>query len=394
MRICRQCNAVRTAPWEAICHDCIPKVDNTAFILWAGQPSLRYRVTRFLAFIAIVAVSYFVLRYLIAPPLGFVVTLIGGDLGRALGDAVSLELGVAYVLGACVGTCIMWSELRGKGEPSFHISKTKIETTLIRTSKESGIAITNWEDGLHRITSIEVDHAWLGKLLNYGTVILRRGASKLDRFEFSGVASPVQMKEKIQRLLNDLSHDPQLMAISQAVPLASGVPGGREEKKPPSRFRFLRYALVAFALVALPTYCNMKLRHDTETMHPGERREVALFTDTIVMPASGRPAFQWEPLDANAITVQTFVEKAERSELIESVEIGVRIGEVSLIEIGSGGKAIRIDFTATLNVRPTAPTGDIDFLVVFQHPKFVYPPVVGGELRKRVRVKIVAGGGG
>lgn len=390
MRICRHCKVIRTAPWEAICNDCIAKVDNTAYILWAGPPSLRYRVTRFLAFIATVVASYFVLRYLIAPALGFVVRLIGGDLARALGGAVSLLLGIAYVFAACAGAYIMWFNLRGEGEPSFDISKTKFKTTLIQTSKESGPAIANWEDGLHRLTSVEVNQGWLGELLNYGTVFLNRSASKNDYFEFPGVVSPFQMKEKIQRLLNNLSHDPQLMAISQSVPKADGVPGGRKEQKQPSRFRFLRYALIAFVIVALPTYCNLKLMHSTETMHPGEQREVALFTDTLIVPPGGPvPAFQWEKGDAYAITAQAFVERAERSELIELVEVGVRTGEVSLIKTGEG-KVIRIDFTATLHVRPTAPTGDIDLLFVFRHPKFVYPPVVGGELLKRVRVKVVA----
>lgn len=82
------------------------------------------------------------------------------------------------------------------------------------------------------------------------------------------------------------------------------------------------------------------------------------------------------------------MEKAERSELTELVESKVRTGEVTFIKTGEG-KIIRIDFTITLHVRPTAPTGDIDLLVLLQHPKFAYPPVVGGALRKRVRVKVV-----
>jgi hypothetical protein len=390
MRICRHCKLIRTAPWEAICHDCIPKVDNSVYILWAGPPSLRYRVIQFLAFIAIVVASYFVLHYLIAPALGFVVRLIGGDLGRALGDAVSLLLVIAYVFAACSGAYIMWFDLRGEGGSSFDISKAKIKTTLIRTSKESGTAIANWEDGLHRFTSIEVRQGWFGKLLNYGTIFLRRSASKSDYFEFPGVVSPFQMKEKLQRLLSDLSHDPQLMAISQSVPEADGVPGGREEQKQPSRFRFLRYALIAFIIVALPTYCNLKLMFSTQTMRPGEQREIPLFTDTLIMPPGGTvPAFQWDREDASAITAEVLVERAERSELTELVEIGVRTEEVTLIKTGEGN-VIRIDFTVTLYVRPPAPTGDIDLLIVFRHPKFVYPPVVGGELHKRVRVKVVA----
>jgi hypothetical protein len=174
------------------------------------------------------------------------------------------------------------------------------------------------------------------------------------------------------------------------VPEADGVPGRRAEQKKPSRFRFLRYGLIGFVIVALPTYCNLKLMYSTQTMHPGEQREVSLFTDTLIMPPGGGvSAFQWETEDAYGITAQVFVEKAERSELTELVESEVRTGEVTLIKTGEG-KVIRIDFIITLHVQPTAPTGNIDLLVVFRHPKFVYPPVVGGELRRRVRVKVVS----
>jgi hypothetical protein len=227
-------------------------------------------------------------------------------------------------------------------------------------------------------------------LLNYGTVFLHRRTPEADDFEFPGVVSPFKLKVKIQLLLDNLSRDPQLMAISQSVPAADGVPGGREEQRQPSRSRFLRYALIVFVIVALPTYCNLKLMRSTETMHPGERREISLFTDTLVMSSGGNvPSFQWQKKDASAITAQAFVEKADRPELAQLVEIGVRTGEVSMIEMDPG-RVIRIDFTVELHVSPSAPAGDIDLLVVFRHPKFVYPPVVGGELRKRMRVKVVA----
>jgi hypothetical protein len=296
---------IKTAPWEAIYDDCIPKEDNSVYTLGVGPPSLRYRVIHFLTFIAIAVGSYFALRYLIAPALGFVIRLIGGDLGRALGDAVSLLLIVAYVFAVCTGAYLMWSDLRGEGAPSFAISKTTIMTTLIRTSTKSSSPFASWEDGLHRVISIEVKQGWFGRLLNYGAVFLYRGESGSDYFEFPGVVSPFQMKEKIQRLLSDLAHDPRLMAMSKGVPEADGVPGRRAEQKKPSRFRFLRYASIGFVIIALPTYCNLKLMYSVQTMHPGEEREVSLFTDTLIMPSGGGvPAFQWETEDAYGITAE------------------------------------------------------------------------------------------
>lgn len=389
MKRCNDCQTVPTAYWEPICDQCAAQYDSERFLIGTGPPSFRYRVTRSLGILLGAVVAYLVLYKGIAPILRWTLADIGGDLGQALGLTFTYLIVGATAIAALMGCYFIYWYIRGENEPTFSISNVKIQTTLIGSSKETGPTISNWETGLYQIASIEVSQGPLGRLFNYGNVILRYGTGPRDYIELEGVTDPFRLMQRIQKLVQDLPKKPALLALSRSIPERRST--GVEPKAKPSRFRVVRYALIAAAVIGLPTYCNMKTMFWSETINPGQTRDVQLWANTMVLQPGGPvPEFQWEKEDQYSVKADVLVDKAdkaEKAELIEAVQVNVDPGEVLLIKMGQGF-LLKVEFRATIHLLPNAPAGDIDFYVVFRHPKFVYPPVVEGEPHAQLRVKV------
>lgn len=130
----------------------------------------------------------------------------------------------------------------------------------------------------------------------------------------------------------------------------------------------------------------------TETIRPGEIHDLRMEASAMVFPPGGSvPEFVWTASDVDSVKADVLVLKEAQTGLSRSLEVQVFTSNVSLTRLGQG-KLLKIDFDVTLRARPSTAQGDVDLLVVFRHPKFTYPPVVGGEPRARFRVKLVSTG--
>lgn len=259
MRLCRQCGANRTEFWKVLCETCTSALDAERFIIGVGPPSLRYRLLMCCAFVAAVLVGGLLIRYLVAPVLGFGLSLIGGDLANALALTLTFLIVIGFALLVVTGAYLMMVYLKGDDQVQLSVSNAKIATTLIYSTQKSGPTISTTQLGLHEITSIAASQNALGKALNYGTVTLYRGPDNARRIAFHVVISPDRLAERLRQLVTDVLSKPALLSLSQAA--TSAPPRTTPAADAPRRpliIRLARYALSVAAVVGLPTYCNLK----------------------------------------------------------------------------------------------------------------------------------------
>lgn len=396
MGVCAECGTNRTESWELVCEPCTEHVDAERPILRLGPALLRYRIAKCLGVLSAVALAYLALYFVVAPALGYAFSHSGGDLRNALALTVSFLIVAIFAGFAAAAACIVFRELRGEEGSRFLVTNLKVKVSVTFRATHFGLATSNRETDLHEIESIHVSQSLLGRLLNYGHARLKLGPSSRGLIELEGIADPFRIKGRVQRLIGD---SPKKAGIVSAAHRVSGSPATLEESASIEPFtlsagRISRYALAMIAALVLLTYCSLNTTYWNESLQPGELRDIQMWTNSIVLPAGGLvQELSWQKTDFDEIKVDVSVLKAEKEELLKTLELEVAPIGVSLESLGPG-QSLKVYFTLSLRAAPGAAQGEVAYIVLFRHPKFAYPPVVGGTPHARIRLRLTGGGAG
>lgn len=361
-RLCSVCKR-ETRPWERICPRC-PVASPEQWIL-VGCTPLRARLSR--------------LIISVAATVGIVVVV--RAIAFAFDDAASPRWGswvhtasvLVVVVVFSVGFIYVSTVFMGfQDKECFEVSATEATAEFWRKNE---LPIRKGTLALVNLASMRIDQGLVGRLLNYGDIILHKKPDNSPFRRLGDVVAPAAFKERLHELAiaaTAFPTPPERVRETKAAATTKKESFGDYVKG------VAGIILLLMMLVAMIYGCWTGSEARNLTMRPGQSREIELKGQGLIASPREGLDCSWTARDQSQLHFDIDSPDYVRAEIEESNIVPSKMGS---------GCLFGLETMLRISILDSAPDGDTLVTIHFKHPKLT-PPRVNIPGKEVIKIKI------